>query len=261
MPQCKVLPLWRGQVLSQGDGIYWQDSSGALPDDAIFLAQMDERPYFAINLPEEDAPEGPEPVELRARMSLLEQTEAALIATALGCANWHRTHSFCGCCGAPTQSTDSGWRRSCAACGHDSFPRTDPVVIMLVTQGDNVLLGRSPAWPEGMYSLLAGFMEPGETIEAAVARETFEEVGITCTDIGYLGSQPWPFPGTLMVGCRARATQTALNPDPEEIADALWVSRKEMLDVVAGIHPHIKAPREGAIAGMILKNWVAGRID
>jgi NAD+ diphosphatase len=157
--------------------------------------------------------------------------------------------------------TNAGWQRNCPACTTSHFPRTDPVVIMLVTRGNQLLLGRNAIWPEGMYSLLAGFVEPGETIEAAVRREVFEETGVRCGPVRYLASQPWPFPASLMIGCQAEATTQAITIDPVEIEEALWISREALLEVMAGQHPKIKAPRKGAIAGFLIGKWLADQLD
>ena len=154
-----------------------------------------------------------------------------------------------------------GWQRTCPACRAQHFPRTDPVVIMLVTHGNSVLLGRSPGWPEGMFSLLAGFVEPGETIEAAVRREVQEETGVGCGAVSYLASQPWPFPASLMIGARTEATGTAITIDPDELEQALWVTREELVTVFAGLHPTIRPGRQGAIANFILRAWLADRLD
>ncbi len=149
-----------------------------------------------------------------------------------------------------------GWQRECTSCKDTHFPRTDPVVIMLVTCGNNLLLGRSPGWPDGMYSLLAGFMEPGETLETAVRREVLEETGVRAGAVGYVATQPWPFPASLMIGCRATALTQELVLDPNEIEDALWISREELADVMAGVHPKIRSPRQGAIARYLMLQWL-----
>ena len=154
----------------------------------------------------------------------------------------------------------AGWQRICGACGAQHFPRTDPVVIMLVTRGNNVLLGRSPGWPEGMFSCLAGFMEPGEPMEAAVRREVLEETGIKVGSVRYLASQPWPYPASLMLGAAAEALDEAITLDPAELEAARWVSREDMARAFAGEHPEIRAPRRGAIAGFLLRNWLADRL-
>jgi NAD+ diphosphatase len=141
------------------------------------------------------------------------------------------------------------------------FPRTDPVVIMLVTRGNRVLLGRSPGWPEGMVSLLAGFLEPGETVEAGVRREVWEEAGVRVGRVGYLASQPWPFPASLMLGCRGEALSEEIALDPQELEAAMWVSRERLLRVFMGEDPEIRPPRTGAIAGFLLREWLADRLD
>ncbi len=156
---------------------------------------------------------------------------------------------------------EAGWQRLCPSCETRHFPRTDPVVIMLVTHGNRLLLGRSPPWPQGMYSLLAGFIEPGETIEAAVRREVLEETGVHTSNVRYLANQPWPFPNSLMIGCIADATSGAITIDPVELEDALWVTREELVAVFAGQHPSIKASRKGSIAHFLMTNWLADRLD
>lgn len=198
--------------------------------------------------------------ELRSVMFRLSARDAELAAMARGLLEWHRTHGFCATCGGPADMAMAGWQHNCRVCNRSHFPRTDPVVIMLITHGNNVLMGRSHAWPEGMYSLLAGFLEPGETLEAAVRREVFEESGICVGVVRYLASQPWPFPASLMFGCVGVAVSTEITIDPKEIEDALWVSREEMLDIFEGVHPQIKPARKGAIAHFLLENWLADRL-
>ncbi len=197
--------------------------------------------------------------ELRAIMTRLSPRDAELAATAKAVLGWHQSHGFCARCGAQSVVAMSGWQRNCPACGAHHFPRTDPVVIMLITHGNAVLVGRSPGWPEGMYSLLAGFVEPGETIEAAVRREVLEEAGIRVGAVRYLASQPWPFPASLMFGCAGDALGTDLTIDRTEIEDALWVSREDMALSFAGLHPTIKPARKGAIAHFLIENWLADR--
>jgi NAD+ diphosphatase len=155
---------------------------------------------------------------------------------------------------------EAGWRRKCVTCGTQHFPRTDPVVIMLVTRANEVLLGRQAMWPPGMYSLLAGFMEPGETIEAAVRRETFEETGITVGRVEYLASQPWPFPSSLMIGCRGEALTSDIHLDQVELEDAIWVRRERLLAALAGRDPVLRPARQGAIARFLLERWLADRL-
>ncbi|MEP0960345.1 MAG: NAD(+) diphosphatase [Roseobacter sp.] len=199
--------------------------------------------------------------ELRRVMTWLTPRDAELAATGKAILGWHDIHGFCSRCGAATEMTQAGWQRKCPDCGAAHFPRTDPVVIMLITSGNSVLVGRSPGWPEGMYSLLAGFVEPGETLEAAVRREVFEEVGVRVGDVSYLASQPWPFPASLMFGCAGDALDREITIDPVEIEDAMWVSREEMMTAFAGEHPTLLPARKGAIARFLLEHWLADQLD
>ena len=199
--------------------------------------------------------------ELRMIMTHLSPRDAELAATGRGLLEWHRTNGFCSTCGHASEISMAGWQRNCTSCNRSHFPRMDPVVIMLITHGNKVLIGRSPGWPMGMYSLLAGFVEPGETMEAAVRREVFEESGIEVGAVKYLASQPWPFPASLMFGCEGEAISTEINLDPNEIEDALWLSREEMVDVFEGIHPNITPARSGAIAHFLLEKWLSDRLQ
>ncbi len=208
-----------------------------------------------------DLPDAMAFLELRRVMTWLSPRDAELAATGKAIFGWHETHRFCSRCGVRTEMTQAGWQRRCPTCAGTHFPRTDPVVIMLITLGNAVLMGRSPGWPEGMYSLLAGFVEPGETLEAAVRREVLEETGVTVGPVRYLASQPWPFPASLMFGCAGEALTSEITIDPIEIEDALWVSREEMMAIFAGDHPVIKPARKGAIAHFLLENWLADRLE
>jgi len=199
--------------------------------------------------------------ELRRVMTWLDARDAELAASGKAILGWHETHGFCARCGHETQIAQAGWQRTCPACHGAHFPRTDPVVIMLITHGNSVLMGRSPGWPEGMYSLLAGFVEPGETLEAAVRREVFEEAGVQVGTVSYLASQPWPFPASLMFGCAGVATSREITVDPVEIEDALWINREEMMEIFAGNHATVLPARKGAIAHFLLENWLADTLD
>ena len=199
--------------------------------------------------------------ELRRVMTWLNPRDAELAATGRAIFGWHDIHGFCAKCGAASEMSHAGWQRDCPACNASHYPRTDPVVIMLITHGDNVLMGRSPNWPDGMYSLLAGFVEPGETLEAAVRREVFEESGVRVGDVQYLASQPWPFPASLMFGCAGTAISQEITIDPVEIEDAMWVSRDEMMLAFSGEHPKILPARKGSIAHFLLENWLADSLD
>lgn len=194
--------------------------------------------------------------ELRRVMTWLSPRDAELAATGKAILSWHQAHPYCSKCGGASEVTSAGWQRSCKTCNAPHFPRTDPVVIMLITHGNSVLMGRSPGWPEGMFSLLAGFVEPGETLEGAVRREVFEEAGVKVGQVSYLASQPWPFPASLMMGCAGVATSKEITIDPIEIEDAMWVSREEMLEIFSGTHPKVSSPRKGAIAHFLLENWL-----
>jgi NAD+ diphosphatase len=281
-----VLPLWRGKPLMEGARPAWVPAGHpvlALAGPALFLGLDEGVPRFAADLsdwsPEAgaDAPDAGffdatvqrHPamtdeagfVELRGVMTGLSPRDAELVATAKALLQWHRSHGFCSACGARSDMAMGGWQRSCPTCAAQHFPRTDPVVIMLVTHGNSVLLGRSPGWPEGMFSLLAGFVEPGETIEAAVRREVQEETGVRCGGVSYLASQPWPFPASLMIGARTEALGRDIRIDPDELDQALWVTREELVLSFAGRHPLIRPARNGSIANFILRNWLADRLD
>jgi NAD+ diphosphatase len=191
---------------------------------------------------------------------LLSDRDAGLFATIQGLANWHSSHTHCAQCGAKSEPDQAGWIRRCTQDGTEHYPRTDPAVIMAVTDdADRLLLARSPHWPQGRLSVLAGFVEPGESLEAAVAREVLEEVGVVVEDVRYLGNQPWPFPSSLMVGFTGRAVDPTLHLDGEEIAEAVWVSRHELAEMVRagrfGISPNV------SIARRMIEHWYGGRID
>ena len=278
--------MWRGRPLLQdGGALAWLPATHPLAGQvgtALFLGMDGDQATFAQDIsawmPVEpvaqqagffdtsvqahpDLPSSQMFHELRAVMATLTPRDAELAATARALLEWHRSHGFCASCGAKSDMVHAGWQRSCPACTAQHFPRTDPVVIMLITWGNSVLLGRGPTWPEGMYSLLAGFIEPGETIEAAVRREVREESAIEVGEVGYLASQPWPFPASLMIGCWGEALSDAITIDPEELQDARWVTREELVAAFAGTHPLIKPSRQGAIARFLLDHWLADRLD
>ncbi len=264
----RILALWNDHVpVREGQGLYLTASlgpAGAADGGLIYLGQADGiGDVLAQDLGSQDPapplPEGCTWTDLRQSMLQMSPTEAELAATAKALQSWHKTHRFCSACGAPSDMAEAGWQRLCPVCHTAHFPRTDPVVIMLVTKGDRLLLGRSPGWPDGMYSTLAGFMEPGETVEAAVRREVAEESGIVVGQVRYISSQPWPFPASLMIGCHGLAETEEITIDPEELEDALWVTRAEMVSVLAGLHPKIKPMRRGAIAHALVVNWLADR--
>jgi NAD+ diphosphatase len=183
--------------------------------------------------------------------------ELSAIAMAKSMVNWHQRHGFCANCGQRTSMKEGGWKRECPSCKAEHFPRTDPVVIMLVTHGDKCLLGRAPRFLPGMYSCLAGFVEAAETIEDAVRREVFEEAGIRCTDVHYYMTQPWPYPSSLMIGCTARATNEDIVVDRTELEDARWFDRDEARLMITREHPDgLAGPHPFAIAHHLLGRWV-----
>jgi NAD+ diphosphatase len=183
----------------------------------------------------------------------------AVLGQAKAILSWHTRHGFCANCGAATRPAAAGWRRECGVCKTQHFPRTDPVVIMLALDGERCLLGRQSRWPTGMYSCLAGFVEPGETIEEAVRREIREESGIACGEVAYLASQPWPFPSSLMIGCFVRATSRDIVVDDVELEDARWFTRDDVTAMFDKRHPEgLTPPAPMAIAHHILRVWAEG---
>lgn len=184
----------------------------------------------------------------------LSQAEISILAHARSILHWHESHRFCAKCGSASQMVDAGYRRHCEACGADHFPRTDPVVIMVVRNGDHLLLGRQAAWAPGMFSALAGFMEPGETIGTAMRREVAEEAGIKVGKVTYVTSQPWPFPSSLMIGLLGEALSTEIVVDPLELETARWFERSEVQSMLTGTHPEgFTASHPYAIAHHIIK--------
>ncbi len=208
-------------------------------------------------------------IDVRSIAAMLPPEEAAILAQARSLTDWHQRHRFCAQCGSPTQLAEAGYSRHCTseACKAQHFPRTDPVVIMLAVRRDErtgedmVLLGRQSRFPPGMYSALAGFMEPGETIEEAVRREILEESGIKTGDVRYVACQPWPFPSSLMIGCIAEATSSAITVDPTELEEARWFSRDEVEEMRMKSTDMEASPRLSpplALAHQLAKRWLAG---
>jgi NAD+ diphosphatase len=203
------------------------------------------------------------PTDLRsiATQGLVGADALAVLGQAKAILSWHARHGFCANCGAATRTAAAGWRRECDVCKAQHFPRTDPVVIMLALDGERCLLGRQSRWPKGMYSCLAGFVEPGETIEEAVRREIREEAGIACGEVAYLASQPWPFPSSLMIGCFVRATSRDIVVDGEELEDARWFQRDDVMAMFDRRHPEgLSAPMPMAIAHHILRVWAESSV-
>lgn len=235
-----------------------------LPSDsaalAVFLGVDGEgTAYVAVDETTVDSADARDLRTLRQVGVDLDDRDAGLLTTALGVLNWHRAHRHCPRCGTPTEAVQGGWLRRCPSDGSEHYPRTDPAVIMsVVDDRDRLLLARGPQWAERRYSVLAGFVEPGETLEAAVAREVFEEVGVRVADVRFLGNQPWPFPSSLMLGFTARALTTDLVLQEDEIAEARWVTREELLAEVAegstGVANRI------SIARSLIEHWLGQEI-
>lgn len=231
----------------------WEPITGQPP---LLLGLNDDHPRFS------SLPDGEAPATAYAHfqlLSLLGDSEAPIFAAALSLANWHRRHGHCSACGHPTEPNRGGWSRMCGSCGAEHYPRVDPVVIMLAEHDGRLLLGRQPQYPPGRYSALAGFVEPGESIEAAVARELREEAGIAVRNVRYLTSQPWPFPNSLMIGAWAEAPDDSLTIDTNELDDARWFTRDEVVSALTGdpAAPFQPPPRS-AIARTLLEAWVDG---
>jgi len=236
--------------------------------ETVFLGLMDGAPRFGFGVTPATAEalkerDGFHVRDLRsiAVQGLVAPEHLAPIAEAKAVLHWHARHRFCSNCGAATQPVQAGWRRDCPQCRGQHFPRTDPVVIMLAVDGDNCLLGRSPRFMQSMWSCLAGFVEPGESIEDAVHRETKEEAGITCGRVVYFRSQPWPFPTSLMIGCHAEAITREVVVDRDELEDARWFSKDEVIAMLQGRHPQgLTTPPPVAIAYHIIRAWIDGEI-
>jgi NAD+ diphosphatase len=252
------------------DPLFTLDEARALAPttESVFLGHLDEAGRFGFGI----SPEAAEALKTRDDLLVTDLRSIAVqglvnaehlppIAEAKSVLSWHAKHRFCPNCGAPTQAVDGGWRRDCANCKTQHFPRTDPVVIMLVIDGDRCLLGRSPRFAATMWSCLAGFIEPGESFEDAVRRETREEAGIVCGRINYYRSQPWPFPSSLMIGCHAEALSRDIVVDREELEDARWFSKDEIVTMLMRKHPDgLTTPPPMAIAHHIIRAWVEDEV-
>jgi NAD+ diphosphatase len=224
----------------------------------VFLGVAEEVAHFALELTQPPRDGDDESLtrfeELRAHGAALPAAEAGMLALARGILHWHAAHRFCGRCGAPTESREAGHLRVCTGCQAQHFPRTDPAVIMLVTHQERALLGRQASWDPGRYSSLAGFVEPGESLEDAVAREVLEETGVRVDEVHYHSSQPWPFPASLMVGFTATAASDRIRVDADELEDARWFTRDEVRQRVAAGTMLLSSPL--SISYRLVKDWL-----
>jgi NAD+ diphosphatase len=258
---------WRGRVLSfegsdprtdEFGNLAW-DSLASIAEDAelILLGLLEEKPHFAV-IPPTPFADGFRTPSLWRVLNSLPADQAAIYGTARSVIDWHHRHAFCGRCGSNTSVFRAGWGRKCGGCGAEHFPRVDPVVIMLAEYEGKVLVGRQPRFPPRNYSALAGFLEPGESIEEAVRRELYEEAGVTVSNIRYVASQPWPFPSSsLMIACIGEADSDTLTIDTSELEDAMWVTREDVKAALSGAEDALfNAPPRFAIANTLLHAWL-----
>lgn len=239
------------------DGLLSWTSLADAEGELIFLGVQDGKPRFADVRP--GIPDGfARSPAIFPILDMLPPGEAGTYAAARSLIDWHLRHGFCARCGSATEMFRGGWGRQCGDCGSEHFPRVDPVVIMLGEHEGRVLVGRQPRYPAGRYSALAGFLEPGESIEEAVARELHEEAGVRATQVRYVVSQPWPFPSSLMIACIAQVENAALTIDYTELEDAIWVTRDEVEASLAGdpAAPFLPPPHY-AIAHTLFRRWLA----
>lgn len=272
-PSSFILPVWRLQPLLLGPekGPFEAGflkpglcESLASPDaPCVLLGTEKERALFALDISASEDPATVGPLaglghfrDMRAAAALLPAKDIAILGQAKAMIDWHQRHGFCARCGASTLFADAGYKRVCPDCNAEHFPRTDPVVIMLATHGDSCLVGRGKQFPRGMYSALAGFIEPGETIEEAVRRELREEAGVIAGKVTYRATQPWPFPSSLMIGCFAEADSREIKVDETELAEAIWLKRETARALINGERVEgLWVPPAIAIAHHLIKDF------
>ena len=244
-------------LLDAEGGLIW---SGLADEraDLLFLGLDEGTPLFAPLVRMQQL--GQRAWSIFRLLALMSPKDAAIWGAVRSLNEWHNRHLFCGICGTATEPYRAGWGRRCPGCGAEHFPRVDPVVIMLAEYEGRVLLARQPQYPAGRYSALAGFVEPGESIEEAVARELMEEAGVVVGDVRYVASQPWPFPGSLMMACLASAESDAIRLDTNELEDAIWVDRDGIAAALAGrADAPFQAPPPYAIAHTLLTRWMESK--
>jgi NAD+ diphosphatase len=276
LPQNRFLPLWQLNVLIQTapeTRLGWVSPADItrlnIEVPPVFLGLLDGIAHFAIDVSQLGDPrhelnldESWRFEEARSAATQLNPAETGILAQSRAQLDWHRRHQFCSVCGQRSAPGRGGQVRKCPACKAEHFPRTDPVAIMLVTDGERCLLGQSRGRLSrtGMYSALAGFMDQGESIEEAVRREVKEEAGIEVGEVRYHSSQPWPFPSSLMIGCHAQALTTDIHKDDEEMSDVQWFERADVLLALKGDHPHLRVPAPIAIAHHLIRAWAEGQV-
>ena len=270
----RFLPFADLNVLLKGNALGWVSAveveAAANGTEPILLGLDEDVAHFAVDVSGDGDPlarlgltGGWRFEDCRMAAMRMAAADTGIVAQARAQLGWHDRHRHCSVCGAPTTTAKGGHVRQCGACEAEHFPRTDPVVIMLITDGERCLLGQphGPLVRTGMYSALAGFMDQGESIEEAVRREVFEEAGLAVGEVSYHSSQPWPFPSSLMIGCHGKALSTDIKIDPEEMADVRWFERNEVVRALDDASTALKVPGAIAIAHHLIKDWAEGRVD
>lgn len=274
-PSSLILPMWRLQPFLSGaedsraplelglvqPGV--ADSLAGAGAACIFLGLDGDRAMFALDISEAGDPAKDGPLagighfrDARVAAQMVSLRDGAIIGQAKALIDWHQRHGFCPRCGTPTRIMDAGYRRLCGSCNSEHFPRVDPVVIMLATDGEACLIGRGKLFPAGMFSALAGFIEPGETIEEAVRRELMEEASVQVGEVSYYATQPWPFPSSLMIGCFAKAKSREVKVDENELAEVRWIERRVARELIEGKEVDgIRVPPKIAIAYHLIRAW------
>jgi len=270
-PDSLAMAIWNGQpMVEPREGgvqiayfppkVAQELSEGA--ERLLFMGLWKETAIFAVDVEGDANPADGGPLagfgkfeDLRRVALQLPPADAGIVATAKAMFEWRRRHGHCAVCGQPSRPMDGGWKRQCPSCKAEHFPRTDPVVIMLPYHGDRCMLGRQERWPPGMFSALAGFLEPGESIEEACARELHEEAGLRTRKVRYHSTQPWPYPSSLMIGLLAEVEDDEGTPDQTELSEVRWITRAEAKQLIAGKLEGINAPTPMAIAAQLIKAW------